>query len=287
MRTYFFSSLRHYLWGSFDQAIEQIEAAVSAAENGGYENWHFYTTFFKARLFFELGRYHDAEKILADCLLRNECYRDPDRYKLFSAWAARACIFQGKAYRGITMLKTLKKDPEVLMFTAEGYYFKRELQKATECIEHIEDNSDYFEPAFNSNENISWKNGFTALEERFLRTEEGSGILLHNIKSLYALFTGLSGNREFGIEILYSLTRDQKISENDPFNRIYFYFYSQLIDSRHDLDSVDKLTIMSKALKYLQQTSSRINNPGIRQEYMNKNFWNSRLSEEARREKLL
>ena len=287
MKSLIFSAFGQYLWGAYDKALDVAEQAVAAALKGGFENWYFYVEFFKCRLYFELGRYYDAEKLLAGCLLRNEKYGNPYRRKLFSAWAARACIYQGKVYRAISMLKALEQDPEVLFFLAEAYYFSGNMEQAEVVISKAAGMSNYFELGFNPLEYISWKNGYVSLEGRFLRSGEGTGVLLHNIRATQAFIMGLAGKRDQGIEILFNLTRDQKISENDPYNRLYFYYYCLLLDRGNDPDIVDKLTLISKALKYLQQTSSRINTPSVRQEFMMKSYWNARLVEEAKREKLI
>ena len=287
MKALLFSGVQQYLWGSLDSSEDFVDRAAEIAAEKGFEEWNMYILFFKCRLFFELGRYYDAEKILSECLLQNEIYRNDSRRKIFSAWTARACIYQGKIYRGINMLLSLDEDPEVLFFLAEAYYFNGNMEKAVSSIEKAESTDAYFDLGFLALEHISWKNGFHSVEGRVLRSGRGTGVLLHNIRAFHAFLLGLTGNREYGSEILFSLTRDEKISDNDPFNRLYFYFYCQLLERRADTEMVDKLTLISKALKYLQQTSSRINNPKIRQQYMKSNYWNSKLVNEAQREKLI
>lgn len=287
MKAYIFSGIQQYLWGALDDALASTEKALEIARTNGFEEWRFFTDFLICRLYFELGSYYDAEKILSDCLLRSEIFPDEQRRKIFSAWTARACVYQGKIYRGINMLLSLEEDPEVLFFLAEAYYFNGNMEMAVDSIERAGSNDEYFDLGFLSLENISWKNGFNSVEGRVLRSKKGTGVLLHNIRAFHAFMLGMTGNREYGIEILFSLTRDERISENDPYNRLYFHFYCQLLESKVNVDVVDKLTLMSKALKYLQQTSSRISSPTIRQKFMTKNYWNSRLVNEARREKLI
>lgn len=287
MKAYIFSAIGQYLWGSLDTALDFTEKAIAEASENNYENWYFFTEFFRCRLFFELGRYYDAEKLLSGCLLRNEIYRDEKRRKLFLAWTARACVYQGKVYRGLNMLKSLEDNPEVLMFTGEAYFLHGDLEKAVSNIEAAGSMDGYFSKEFNPLEHISWGNGFVSVEDRALRSVQGTGVMLHLVKAMHAYFIGLSGDKEYGIELLFALTRDQKLSEYDPFNRLYFYFYCILYDKGSKDDIVDKLTLISKALKYLQQTSSRISSPSVRQEFMMKNYWNSRLVNEAQREKLI
>ena len=287
MKAYLFTAVQQYLWGALDSSMDSTEKALELSCLTGFEEWQFYIEFFKCRLLFELGRYFDAEKMLSECLLRSEIYRDDSRKKIFSAWTARACVYQGKIYRGINMLLSLEEDPEVLFFLSEAYYFNGNMEKAVDSIEKAGIEDSYFTLGFMPLEHISWKNGFASIEGRILRSNKGTGVLLHNIRAMQAFLLGMTGNREYGTEILFSLTRDEKISENDPYNRFYFYLYCQLLESRKNTEMIDKLTLISKALKYLQQTSSRINNPKIRQQFMTKNYWNSRLVAEAQREKLI
>ena len=287
MKAYMYTAVQQYIWGSLDDSMESAYKALKIADERGFKEWQFYIEFFTCRLLFELGRYYDAEKLLSECLLRSEIYLDNRRKKIFSAWTARACVYQGKIYRGINMLLALEEDPEVLFFLSEAYYFNGNMDKAVESIEKAAGEDAYFDLGFMPLEHINWKNGFSSIEGRVLRSSKGTGVLMHNIRALMAFLLGMTGNREYGTEILFSLTRDEKISENDPYNRLYFYLYCQLLESRKDTEMIDKITLISKALKYLQQTASRIHEPHIRQQFMNKNYWNSLLVNEARREKLI
>ncbi len=287
IRAWLFTSIQQYLWGSLDGALDSAQKAVELSSAHGFEEWQFFSEFMICRLYFELGRYDDAEKKLAESLLRCEIYRDDERRRLFSAWTARACIYQGKIYRGINMLLSLDEDPEVLYFLTEAYYFNGNIEKALESIEKAESSEEYFMPGFLPLSHVSWKNGFNSIEDRALQSNRGTGVLNHCIRATHAYLLGMTGNREYGIEILFSLTRDEKISEFDPFNKLYFYFYCQMVEQRQNAELIDKLTLISKALKYLQQTSSRINDPKIRQQFMNKSYWNSKLVSEAQNEKLI
>ena len=286
MKAYYFSALGQYLWGSLDIALDFIGKASETAAGERYYNWYFASEFLKCRLYFQLGRYYDAEKLLSYGLLQNEIFGDSKRRSLFLSWTARACVYQGKVYRGVNILRSLEEGAEVLMFRAEAYFFQGDLEKAVSEIEKIGDGTEYLKSVFLPLENMRWDNGFISVEDRALRSSEGSGVGLHLARAFLAYLYGMSGNKEYGMEILFSLTRDLKISEYDPFNRLYYYFYCALYDKVSDSDNVDKLTLISKALKYLQQTSSRINIPSVRQEFMMKNYWNSRLVNEARNEKL-
>ncbi len=287
MKAYLFTAAGHYLRGELKLAIDSNDKAIELAMLSGEENWLFSCRFFQCRIFFELGRYFDAERLLSSCLLQNEIFHDENRRKLFLSWTARACIYQGKVYRGINMLKSLPEDPETLYFLAEAMFFNGNLSKALEYTDSALQHSEYFSLGFLPLEFLSWKNGYVQTEGRMLRSEEGTGVLFHNIRALKAYLLGLSGKKEEGTELLYSLTREQKLSENDPYNRLYFYYYAILLDRKDSSDLIDKLTLLSKALKYLQQTSSRIEDPGVRQEFMNKNYWNARLVSEAKKEKLI
>ena len=297
MKALIYSAVQQYIWGALDLAEDYINRAYAIADENGYLQWELYITFFRCRLYFELGRYYDTEKILSECLLKNEILkdntagndsiRDERRRKLFLAWTARACIYQGKIYRGLNMLLSLDEDPEVLFFLAEAYFFNGDMEKALGSIEKADGDDDYFKLGFMPLEYISWRNGFISIEGRLLRSEKGTGVLLHNIRTMHAYLLGFTGNRDYGIEIMFSLTRDEKISENDPYNRLYFYIYTQLLERRPNTDMIDKLTLMSKALKYLQQTSSRISDPAVRRLFMSNNYWNSKLVGEARAEKLI
>ena len=83
------------------------------------------------------------------------------------------------------------------------------------------------------------------------------------------------------------LTREDRLSEIDPNNGYYYYLHALTFPEYSGAEAVDRLTLLSKALRHIQQTASHIDNPKHRQMYLSDNYWNSGLMNEGRAHKLI
>ena len=77
------------------------------------------------------------------------------------------------------------------------------------------------------------------------------------------------------------------MSPLDPYISHYHYLYSMVLPEEGDATSDHKVTVLNRALKHLQERSSRIDGPGERWRNITVSFWNSRLYEDAKRRRLL
>ena len=86
---------------------------------------------------------------------------------------------------------------------------------------------------------------------------------------------------------LVRLTREDRLSDIDLNNGYYYYLHALTLPENTGAEAVDRLTLLSKALRHIQQTASHIDDPKERQMFLMDNYWNSGLMKEGRAHKLI
>jgi hypothetical protein len=173
----------------------------------------------------------------------------------------------------------------VLLFLAEGSLFSEGLENASLYIDRGLAVPTTFR--FPSPEVIPWRDGFAGVEGRCFRLSRGDAFLRRTLSGLRAYLQGLRGFREEGISELHQLTRGEKSVEEDPVVYWFNYLYSRVLPEAGSEDVDDKVTVLSKSLKTLQQRASRIDAPTERSSFLGRNRWNRMIMEEARERKLV
>jgi hypothetical protein len=158
------------------------------------------------------------------------------------------------------------------LFFAEAWYVAGEPDKSLALLDRLVE-GDLLEPvSLFPGEYVPMENGFSPVEDRLFRTSSGFGILWYLVRA---------------IEELSRITRDEKVSEIDPNNSLYYYLLARLIPSDSGEAGIDRLTVLSKGLKYLQQQASQIDDPHQKKDFLMKARWNSLLFEEVKANNLI
>jgi len=97
----------------------------------------------------------------------------------------------------------------------------------------------------------------------------------------------MRGFPQEGIGELHQLTRGEKSLEVDPAVYWFNYLYSRVLPEASSEEVDDKVTVLSKSLKSLQERASRIDAPAERSSFLWRNRWNRMIMEEARERKLV
>ncbi len=287
IKTMVLEGLCQFLIGNLSQVRRLMTNARERAAAFGRREWELYSIFLLGRNDFELGRYEIAESTFIEGLLLCELYFDQKRKKIFYSWIARCQIYSNRYNNALNLLGSLKPDNEVLFFTSEALFFLGRYDRALDAINLAVDDNYSHGIIFSPGENISWKSGFSSVEDRSMRTREGTGVLYHMIRVFRGYLLGKGPEREVGRQDLARITRDERLGEEDPYNHFYYYLYNEIVPELGDTEIVNKLTILSRALKYLQQRASRIDETSDKKDYLYKNYWNSLLMKEGREQKIL
>jgi tetratricopeptide (TPR) repeat protein len=274
-----------FIDGRYTQCFAAIEQGLKRARAIYRRETEMFLLFLKARTLFQVGAYEECSLCLQGCLCLANVYSIDDALLVLRAWLGRTLLHQGEIVSGSRLLESLPQTREVLLYLAEGSLFSDGLENASLYIERGLAVPTAFR--FPSPEVISWRDGFAGIEGRCFRLSRGDAFLRRTLSGLRAYLQGLRGFREEGISELHQLTRGEKSVEEDPVVYWFNYLYSRVLPESGSEDVDDKVTVLSKSLKTLQQRASRIDAPTERSSFLWRNRWNRMIMEEARERKLV
>jgi len=277
----------NFIYGNFSESLRFISNSNIICQNTGKRDWELFNIFLKGRVIFELGNYREAVDIFSRGLNQCDLYFDGKNKELFFIWLGRCWIYLREIKYGLNILKDYEMFSEALYFAAEGLYFQDELHNSLKKIESAyaleRDRIRYF----CSSNIVLWESGYDLIEDRSFVTNGGHGVLFQLIRAFKAFIVTKTGQINAGREELIRLAREDRLSDIDPYNGYYYYLHALSFPKYSGAEAVDRLTLLSKALRHIQQTASHIDNPKHRQMYLFDNYWNSGLMNEGRAYKLI
>jgi tetratricopeptide (TPR) repeat protein len=271
--------------GRFTQCFSVMDQALEAARTLYRRDVELFLLFLKARTLFQVGTYDEASLTLQACLCVATLYGIEPALPVIRAWLGRTILHGGELSVGIRLLESLPPKREVLLFLAEGALFSGDLENASLYAERGIGRPSEFR--FPPPEAVSWRDGFASVEGRCYRLSRGDAFVQRTLAGLRAYLQGLRGFAAEGIRELHQLTRGEKSVDVDPSAYWFHYLYSQVLPEAGGEEVDDKGTILSKALKSLQERASRIDGPAQRSSFLWRGRWNRLIMEEARERKLL
>ena len=277
----------NFIYGNFSESLRLVNDALIICHQTGRRDWELFLIFLNGRILFELGNYSDAVIQFSEGLRQCDIYMDSSKKSLFNIWLGRSYIYLKEIRYGLKILNDYDNFSEALYFSAEGLFFKKEYNNAYDKIEQAyileRDRNRYF----CSSNIISWESGYDFIEDRSLVVEGGYGVLFQLIRAFRAFIMSKTKDSMEGTQELAKLTREERLSEIDLNNGFYYYLHSLTLPEHTGAEAVDRLTLLSKALRHIQKTASYIDNPKHRQMYLSMNYWNSGLMKEGREHKLI
>ena len=288
IKSFTYEAISLFLSGNLSKALQNTETVLSAADLTGRRTWELFNLFLRGRIFFELGQYQKSlvsfQQGLSICALYS---LNDSKLKLYR-WIARSFIYAGDITQGLNILQTSNNPvSEAMFFMGEAYLMKGQNKKALKLFSDALKLEKQSIRSFSPDGIFPVNTGFSSIEDRCIKDNNGHGVLLNQIKAFRGYLLGLCNMKEEGLNELSRITREEKLSEVDPYNRLYNFFYAETLSSTDGGDSLNKLTILNKSLKYVQEFASRMDNPRDRQSFLGKNYWNSRLLSEAHKYKLV
>ncbi len=275
-----------FIDGRFTQCQSVIEQGLAAARRLFRREVELFLLFLRARARFQVGAYDECSLDLQSCLCLATLYSLDDALPVLRAWLGRTFLHRDEITAGTRLLESLSvQSREVLLFQAEGCLFSGNLENASLFIERALARST--ESRFPAPEGVTWQDGFSPVEGRCFKLSRGSALLQRSLLGMRAYLLGLRGIRDEAISELHELTRGQKSLEEDPRAAWFNYLYSQVLPEAGSEEVDDKVTVLSKSLKTLQERASRIDAPGERSSFLWRNKWNRMIMEEARDRKLV
>ncbi len=286
-KTIYFEAVTYYIYGNFSESLRLLEKALEISREYGSRRWEIIILFAKGRIHFDLGRYGAAVEIFSECLAVSRIYNSTESHETVYPWIARALVYGGRKEEGARILREFPDSAEGSFFYSEYMYFQGRYPEAEESVNRaIKTDNDRIH-VFLSPDFILKDSGFEYMEDLVFVMNDGHGVLSHLLKAFRAYLSVLNGNHAEGTAELERLTRDDKLSDIDPFNGLYFFFQALSLPEKDGTDSLNRLTMLSKSLRHVQAIASRIDTPRDRMDFLFKNYWNSRLMESAKKNKLL
>jgi tetratricopeptide (TPR) repeat protein len=276
----------HFISGRFTQCFTVLDQGLLKARALYRREVELFLEFLRGRALFQVGSYEECSLCFQSCLCLATIYGRDDAVPVLRAWLGRTLLHQGETTSGMRLLESLSHQTrEVLLFQAECCLFSGSLENASFYVERgLALTTDF---RFPSPEGVPWQDGFACAEGRCFRLSRGDAFLRRTLAGLRAYLLGLRGFREQAIRELRQLTRGEKAVEEDPAVSWFNYLYSQVLPEAGVPEVDDKVTVLSKSLKSLQERASRIDAPAERSSFLWRNRWNRMIMDEARERKLV
>jgi len=285
IQSIFYHAIATFIKGNLSKALSLINKGIRLSNGCAKRNFEILFTFFQARIYFEYGDYDKAltgfQKNLTLCYI----YANKSALAVNYTWISRVELYKGNIKDAINLLDHFALSRENLFVKSEALYFQGLWVEARETIEQAlvfpETHSIIFD------ENISWANGYEMIEEKCLSINKSNSIFRRVLKAFGAYLQGINGDIITGIQTLQMMIRTEKFINQDPNSHFYYFLYALLLYRNTEQVFDDSLTILNQAMKLLQERASKIDDPLERTFYLNQNYWNMKILDEAKKRKLL
>ncbi len=287
-----------FLVGELTRVKDQIVPLLDRVRQMGLRETELLLLLLLGRVLFELGLYDDALTIFERGHCATVACRHPQARSVMRRWTGRSLAYLGNGKAALYELSALESCPEVRLFQAEALERSARPEEALDLLlpagqnatrkTNTLDNGDSGGTPFRSPEQIAWESGFASLEDRAIGSfAVGDSVLTHLTKAFAAYLMALTGDADESITEFHRLTRQEKVSPIDPYNRLYYYLYSESLPRSDKPDREDRLTVLGRSVRYMQERSSRIDHYQDKRAFLTSNYWNRQLLETARSHNLL
>ena len=273
-----------FIHGNFSRVLNQAAALSARTSKAGMREMQLFTELATARSHFELGRYEDAAASFDRGRSRARFYGWKAPGDLFRRWLARSLVYDSRVRRGMKMLCDEPESRESCFFLGEAWLRFGDHGKALEALDRATDLP--VDPR-SSVESIAWNTGYADFEDRAIGVFDGTRVIDHQLLALRGYVLAESGRLEEGVQEMHRLTRELKVSEIDPFNRLYYYLYSLILPESGDLNIEDRNTVLGRAVRYIQERTSRLDEYSHKTDFLRRNYWNNRLMSHAQSSNLV
>lgn len=267
-----------FIHGNFSRVLDLADELSERANAAGMREVQLFAEFARGRTQFELGRYAPAVETFAQAKSVARTYGITAAAAIAERWLGRSLVYDDRFTRGLEVLDACDASAESLFFAAEAWLRIGDHGESLRALARAPELSD---TRSDSPEAICWASGFASFEDLAIGALCGSTVLEHQVLALRGYVLAESGKLEEGIQEMYRLTREMRMSDADPFNRIYFYLYSLIIPESGESELEDASTVLGKAVRCIQERTSRMDQYADKTDFLRQNFWNTRLMRQA------
>lgn len=272
--------------GNLSRAATEFSGLVEPLAVNGFTEWLLLNWFATARTLFELGEYEKARttfSLVSRYCAESEC-RGPVRSAI--VWTARCELTTDPRNKhALHTLEDFHDAAEAAVFLGEAYCRNGEFSRALVVLE----NACTLEAEYDRRPRMSvcWDNGFASMEDLVIANQPGTSELLRIGNAYRAWALAELGRLDEAVKIFFDLTRGNGGTELDPYAGLYNYLYSSVLPKERSPDRDDSSTILGRAVKIVQERTSRIEEYHDKIRYLRSNVWNSRLMDIARAHNLV
>jgi len=273
-----------FIDGNYSRVLRQTEALMERTSRAAMREVQLFAEFVAARAQFELGRYEEAAAAFDQGRSRARFYGWRAPGDLFRRWLARSLVYDNRGRRGIAMLEDEPEGREASFFLGEAWLRAADHGKALAAIDRA---LELPPSGRGSVEAISWDTGYAGLEDRAIGYFDATRVIDHQLLAFRGYVLAESGRLDEGVAEMHHLTRELGLSEIDPFNRIYYYLYSLILPESGDLSVEDRGTVLGRAVRYIQERTSRLDEYAHKTDFLRRHYWNQRLMSHAQSRNLV
>ncbi|WP_028973757.1 hypothetical protein [Spirochaeta cellobiosiphila] len=281
----YYAGVGSFLIGKYDVAMKLITQGEQIAKEEGHRFLQCEFLFLIGRLNFELGDYQSSLKNfnLLGQICRIQGWNDFQ--KLSYIWKARCHTYIGNSEFAIQELSKLNSE-ESFFFLSEAFYMSGNYNGAHESLlEHINgDNTVLFLPI----SRINPVKGSRFLEDHLSgTTREGYVFDTKQNQMWMNLINAKRGYWDSAVESFKKLLSNEALTDHDLNNPQYVFFFYHILNQLGDQEKLDPITVLNKGYKILQERASENQDSRIKLSYLRNSYWNKRIMEEAKKNRLI
>jgi tetratricopeptide (TPR) repeat protein len=277
---------RLFLVGNLSRAAGQFTELVEPLLRMGFSEWLIFAWFALGRVSFELGDYRRAASQFAMTADWAAACGMSEPARTIQAWRRRARVLaeDGTRFEAAQEWGDELRAEERL-FVAEGLIRDGAFAEALVELEAAEQQEAAVDrwPRLG----VCWDNGFAPLEDLVMANRGGNSELLRIIRAFRGWTLAHLDRQDEAATVFYGLTRGNDGRTVDPYTGLYTYLYSSILPRERSRDREDRLTVLSKSVKLLQERTSRIDDYRDKTRFLRYNVWNRRLMDVAREHNLV
>lgn len=268
----------HFGVGSFDASLNVVENAEKIARNCFAKDHESFLLFIKGRILFETGDYRSASSVFQDAAGVATMYRFPETAAMARVWYGRTLTHEGRYHAADQIFEEYRESvPESAVFLLESALLSGH-PVSPEALEELANTRASSGPG-----------GFQLLEDTLLIGNDGE----RTTETLFQVFHAFHRARFDGpdcvmdrLDVIDIIARTA-FSRNDPYAGLYYYICFELARFIPASERSDGTGYLSRAFKYLQKRAKEISDTMLREQFLRKPVWNSRLYRAAREHMLI
>ncbi|MFP4483715.1 MAG: hypothetical protein ACLFO1_02565 [Spirochaetaceae bacterium] len=278
-----------FVYGNLTRAWENTTWLRRVLADVGQREALLFADLMRGRLLFEMGTYEDAAEWFQQARTEARRLGHSAALRVFEVWLARTEAYAGRTDAARRRLSEVEPTPETLFFRAEAHWLANELDEAVAAADAAVQQQ--MPRTFVVPEHFDWSTGFSSIEEQ-LAPGRGDGadaasVIMNLIRAFRAFLYGRVGRTDEGIPTLRKLTRGEDRRHFDPYAGLYCLFYCKTLPGVGDEMPDNPVTMLGKAVKFMQERMARMDSPQDRNTFFKHNYWYQLLLADARKHNMV